>query len=113
MWSDFFAGEEPRRSAEPASGPDPAGGYGKCKRPRSWRSFILAGVAVVAIAGGGGIAVAAGSTGSAANAATLTASHLQSPTPIHPGWGAMGGPIPILHGQAVLAKPGGGYQTVD
>jgi hypothetical protein len=27
--------------------------------------------------------------------------------------GGMGGHLPIIHGQAVLAKRGGGYQTVD
>jgi hypothetical protein len=70
-------------------------------------------VAVAAMASGAGVAVAASGTGSPASAATLAAAQVQSPTPVHPGWGAMGGPIPILHGQAVLAKPGGGYQTID
>jgi hypothetical protein len=115
MSSDFLASEEPRGSAGPARAPDPAGGYRKpaSKRPRSWRSLMLAGVAVAAMAGGTGVGVAVGSTGPPANAATLTASQVQSPTPIHPGMGGMGGPVPILHGQAVLTKPGGGYQTVD
>ena len=111
MSSDFFATEEPRGPAEPASAPDPAGSYGKSKRPRSWRTVIAAGAAVVAMAGGAGAAVAVGSSGIPANAATVAASQVQSPGPTHPGF-AMGGRIPILHGQAVLAKPGGGYQTV-
>jgi len=108
MSSDFFASEE---RAEPADAPDPAGGYGKRKLPRSWRSTIVAGVAAVAVAGGAGAAVAVGSSGIPANAATVAASQVQ-PTPTHPGFGGMGSRIPILHGQAVLSKPGGGYQTV-
>ena len=124
MSSEFLATEKPRGSAGPASTPDPDGGHVKpssgclaskrpaSKRPRSWRSFLLAGVAVVAMAGGAGVAVAVGSSGAPANAAT-TASQVQSPTPIHPGMGGMGGHLPIIHGQAVLAKRGGGYQTVD
>jgi len=111
MSSDFFASEGPRGPAEPAKAPDPAGGYGKRKRPRSWRSTIVAAVAAVAMAGGAGAAVAIGSSGVPANAATVAVSQAQ-PTPTHPGFGGMGGRIPILHGQAVLSKPGGGYQTV-
>jgi hypothetical protein len=108
MSSDFFAREEPRGPAEPASEPDLAGSHGKSKRPRSWRPAIVAAVAAVAMAGGAGVAVAAGSSGMPANAATVAV----SPAPTHPGFGGMGGHIPILHGQAVLSKPGGGYQTV-
>jgi hypothetical protein len=111
MSSDFVANEEPRGSAEPPTAPDSAGGYGKRKRPRSWRSTIVAAVAAVAMAGGAGAAVAAGSSGIPANAATVAVSQVQ-PMPTHPGFGGMGGRIPILHGQAVLSKPGGGYQTV-
>jgi len=111
MSSDFFASEEPHGSAEPANAPDPAGGYGKRKLPRSWRSTIVAAVAAAAMAGGAGAAVAVGSSGIPANAATVAVSQVQ-PTPTHPGFGGMGGRIPILHGQAVLSKPGGGYQTV-
>jgi hypothetical protein len=112
MSSDFFASDEPRGSAEPASASDPAGRYGKSKRPRSWRSTIVAGVAAVAMAGGAGVAVAVGSSGTPANAATVAVTQVHSPAPTHPGFGGMGGRIPILHGQAVLSKPGGGYQTV-
>jgi hypothetical protein len=112
MSSDFFASEEPRGSAEPANAPDPAGGYGKRKRPRSWRSTIAAAVAAAAMAGGAGAAVAVGSSGVPANAATVAVAQVQSPTPTHPAYGGMGHRIPILHGQAVLSKPGGGYQTV-
>jgi len=112
MSSDFFASEEPREPAELANAQDQAGGYSKRKRPRSWRSAIVAAVAAVAMAGGAGAAVAASGSGTPANAATVAASQIQSPTPTHPGFGGMGHRIPILHGQAVLSKPGGGYQTV-
>jgi hypothetical protein len=112
MSSDFFASEERRGPAEPASAPDPDGGHGKRKRARSWRSAIVAAVAALALAGGAGAAVAVGSSGLPANAATVAASQAQSPTPTHPAFGGMGHRIPILHGQAVLAKPGGGYETV-
>jgi hypothetical protein len=112
MSSDFFAREEPCGPAELANAPAPARGYGKSKRLRSWRSAVVAGVAAVAMAGGAGVAVAVGSSGTPANAATVAVSQLQSPAPTHTGFGGMGGRIPILHGQAVLAKPGGGYQTV-
>jgi hypothetical protein len=110
MSSDFLARKEPRGSAEPAGKPNPDGGYGKSKRPRSWRSVIVAGVAVVAMAGGAGAAVAVGGSGVPANAAAVAASQVRSPVPAHPG--AMGHRIPFLHGQAVLSKPGGGYETV-
>jgi hypothetical protein len=122
MSSDFFSREEPRGSAQPASATDPAGGYGKPfsgrpaskpplrKRPRSWRSIITAGVAAVAMAGGAAAAVTVGSSGAPAAAATATAAQVQSAVPAHPG--AMGHRIPFLHGEAVLAKPGGGYETV-
>jgi len=120
MSSEFLPNEEPRGSAEPAGAPDPARGSGKPlsggranKRPRSWRRLVMAGVAVVAVLGGAGLAGATGSAGTPANAATATAYQVPSPSPMHPGLGGMGGPIPILHGQAVLSKPGGGYQTVD
>jgi len=120
MSSEFLPSEEPRGSAEPPSAPDPARGSGKpfsggraSKRPRYWHRFVMAGVTVVAVLGGAGLAGAASSGGTPANAATAAAYQVPSPAPIHPGSGGMGGPIPILHGQAVLSKPGGGYQTVD
>jgi predicted secreted protein len=112
MSSDFFASEEPRGSAEPAKVSDPAEGHGKGKRRRLWRSSIVAGVAAAAMAGGAGVAVAVGSSGTPANAATAAVTQVQSPVPTHPGMGGMGHWMPVLHGQAVLSKPGGGYQTV-
>ena len=94
MSSEFLPSEEPRpASKRPAS-----------KRPRSWRRGIMAGVTVAVVAGGAGLAVAASSSGTPANAAVATASQ------VHPGWGHG---MAIVHGQAVLAKPGGGYQTID
>jgi hypothetical protein len=69
----------------------------------------MAGVTVVALLGGAGLTVAAGSSGTPANAATPTAAPAQPPPPGHPGWG---GPMAIVHGQAVV-KHGGGYQTID
>jgi hypothetical protein len=94
MSSEFLPSEEPR----PAS-----------KRPRSWRR-IMAGVTVAALVGGAGLAVTASGSGTPANAATATASQVQSPSAVHPGWGHE---MAIVHGQAVVAKSGGGYQTVD
>ena len=64
------------------------------------------------LVGSVGLAVAASTSGTPANASAAVMSEVQSPPQGHPGWGGMGGPIPILHGQAVLTKPGGGYQTV-
>jgi len=120
MSSEFLSSEEQRGSAEPASAPDLARGSRKpfsgrraSKRPRSWHRLVMTGVAVVAVVGGAGLAGAASSAGTPANATTATAYQVPSPSPIHPGSGGMGGPIRILHGQAVLSKPGGGYQTVD
>jgi hypothetical protein len=119
MSSEFLPSEEPRRSAKPASTPDADRGSGKpfpgsraSKRPRSWHRLVMAGVAVVALLSGAGLAGAASGAGTSASAATATAYQV-SPSPIHPGMGGMGGPVPILHGQAVLSKPGGGYETVD
>jgi hypothetical protein len=119
MSSQFPASDQPRGSAGRIQPSEPAVGRGKpfsggsaSKRRRSWRSFVLAGVAVAAMAGGAGVAVAVSSSGTPATAATAAAAQVPSPSPIHPGMGGMGGPVPILHGQAVLSKPGGGYQTV-
>lgn len=86
----------------------------------------MAGVVVVALAGGVGVAGAATASGPPANAAAPGASQLTgtskilSPSVSQPspgpfggmhGFGAGGGILP-LHGQAVLAKPGGGYVTL-
>lgn len=122
MSSEYWATNEPPGSAEATRAPDPAGPCGEfsagptgkrpaSKRPRPWRRVITAGVTVVAVLGGAGLTVAAGSSGTSANAATATATRAQQqPPPGHPGWG---GPMAIVHGQAVVAKHGGGYQTID
>jgi len=117
----------------------PAGPAGRGRRSR--RPFILAGVAVAALGSGAGVALAAtsGPSSPAAPASEVAASPSPSPFGQHPqgrpawrGFGHPGarpgfGPGPFhrgvfglgrgllgaLHGQIVLAKPGGGYQTVD
>ena len=97
--------------------------------PRSWsrRPYILAGVAVAALLGGAGAALAAtNSPGPLASpsAAAATPAPLPMPSgqqPGRPGPGyrrfgggfGFGGLFGALHGQLVVAKPGGGYQTVD
>jgi hypothetical protein len=111
MSSEFLARNEPGGSAEATRAPTPAGTHGEPrKRPRSWRRVITAGATVVAVLGGAGLTVAAGSSGIPASAATASVSRAQQPPPGHPGWG---GPMAIVHGQAVLAKRGGGYQMID
>jgi len=96
---------------------------------RSWsrRPYILAGVAVVALLGGAGAAVAAtNSTPPAPSPSAAAATPAPSPGPSRPsgprfhrygagfgGFGFGGGLFGALHGQLVVAKPGGGYQTVD
>ena len=110
MSSEFLPSGEPRGSAGVTSARDPAWAHGErpaTKRPRSWRRTVMAGVTVAAVVGGAGLAVAASSSGTPANAATVTASQV---SPVHPGWGPG---MAIVHGQAVVAKSGGGYQTVD
>jgi hypothetical protein len=108
MSSEFLPSEEPRGSAGAAPERDPARAHGK--RPRSWRRIMMTGVTVAAVVGGAGLAVAASSSGTPANAATATASQVQSHSAVDPGWGHG---MAIVHGQAVIAKSGGGYQTVD
>ncbi|HKD90000.1 MAG TPA: hypothetical protein VKB62_15835 [Streptosporangiaceae bacterium] len=66
----------------------------------------------MAVLGGAGLTVAGGSAGTPANAATATGSQVQQPPPGHPGWGGPGGEMAIVHGRAVVAKQGGGYQTI-
>jgi hypothetical protein len=125
MSSEYMASGEPRGSADPAGAPNPAGPHGKqfsevtaSKRSRSRRAFMAA-VAVVALLGGAGVAVAASASGRPATAAAVTAFQTPSPSDNHPGGGmhgfgfGPGGGIAVAHGQVVLAKPGGGYQTVD
>jgi hypothetical protein len=116
------------------SGPDGSGS-------RSWRPLILAGVAVAALGSGAGVALAA--TGGPASSGTSASAAAASPSPSpsrlrppgrmfgrpHRPFGGPGffhrwaGPIvgPLagpglfgaVHGQIVVAKPGGGYQTLD
>ena len=94
-------------------------------RHRSWRPCIMAGVAVVALLGGTGAADAATAAGppvstTGTGSSQLTgASKILSPSDSQPGPGPFGGThgtwpgrILPLHGQAVLAKPGGGYVTL-
>jgi hypothetical protein len=98
---------------------------------RSWsrRPYILAGVAVAALLGGAGAALAATNSPtptSSPSAAAATPAPTPAPsTPPGPpgqarpgyhrfgGGFGFGGLFGALHGQLVVAKPGGGYQTVD
>ena len=85
------------------------------------RPLILAGVAVVALLGGAGVAMAATSGSPASSPAGGTAA-TPSPSarPAFPhqgrpgGFGfGFGGPFGAVHGQFVVPKSGGGYQTID
>jgi hypothetical protein len=98
---------------------------------RSRRPFIIAGITVVGLLGGAGAALA--TTGSATSIAApgeVAATPAPAPTPTPSpaagvphrffghnfagaGSGMAGGLSGALHGQLVVAKPGGGYQTVD
>jgi hypothetical protein len=95
---------------------------------RAWsrRPYVLAGVAVVALLGGAGAALASTGSGSPAGSpSAVAASPAPSPTqqgrpgPGGPGFrrfgagAGFGGLFGALHGQFVVAKPGGGYETVD
>jgi hypothetical protein len=99
---------------------------------RAWsrRPYVLAGVAVAALLGGAGAALASTGSGTpAASPNSVAASPAPSPAqqgvPAPPGraghgmhWmGAgglgAGGLFGTLHGQLVVTKPGGGYETVD
>ena len=91
---------------------------------RSWsrRPYILAGVAVAALLGGAGAALAAtNSPGPSAPPSAAPVPSGQRPRPPGPGYHRFGGGFGFgfgglfgaLHGQLVVAKPGGGYQTVD
>jgi hypothetical protein len=95
---------------------------------RSWsrRPYILTGVAVAALLGGAGAALAAtNSPGAPASPTAAAATPAPSPgssgLPPGPGFHRFGGGFGFgfgrlfgaLHGQFVVAKPGGGYQTVD
>jgi len=98
---------------------------------RSWsrRPYVLAGVAVIALLGGAGAALASTGSGSPSGSPNAVAaspapspaqSGLPGPGSGRPGFrrfGAggigFGGVFGALHGQLVVPKSGGGYQTVD
>jgi hypothetical protein len=95
-------------------------------RSSSRRPYILAGVAVAALLGGAGAALAAtNSSGTPATQSAVVSTPVPSPSPGQSGAGAQryrhfgmrfglgGGLFGVLHGQFVVAKPGGGNQTVD
>jgi hypothetical protein len=126
----------------PADQPDPAehedvlAGPGWLQPPRriaplgvhagSRRPYIIAGVAVAALLGGAGAAVAATHSPTPAASSSALISN-PTPTPGQPGAPAPKFPrdrfgrgpglgfglFGALHGQFVIAKSGGGYQTVD
>lgn len=89
------------------------------------RPLILAGVAVVALLGGAGVAMAAtsgspasGKAASPAGGTVATPSPSARPAFSHQGrpggFGfGFGGPFGAVHGQFVVPKSGGGYQTID
>jgi len=104
-------------------------------RPRSARPAALAGVAIAALAGGAGAAYAATHSPAhgAADAAAVSSAASPGPSasPAGPrspwkpgryggpwrgfgfaGWAGLGGGR-IVHGQVVVPKSGGGYQTLD
>jgi hypothetical protein len=102
-------------------GPRSARSIGPIRLRSSRRPSVLAGVAVVALLGGGGAAFAV--TNSSAPSASTYGSEAAAPAPVPvaQGPGGPGGPgarmgfrhFGVLHGQFTVAKPGGGYQTVD
>ena len=89
------------------------------------RPLILAGVAVVALLGGAGVAMAATSGSPASGTAASSAGGtVTTPSPSarqafphqgRPGGFGLGfgGPFGAVHGQFVVPKSGGGYQTID
>jgi hypothetical protein len=109
-------------------------------RLRSRRPVIVAGIAVVGLLGGAGAALATTGSGAPGTAPKAIAATPSPGSPLLPGQahrmfghgfrglagpmfgvgvglggpGVAGGPGGgALHGQFVMAKPGGGYQTVD
>ncbi len=127
----------PADPPEPADQEEPPGWGSWMRRTRpigpmglrsgSRRPYIIAGVAVAALLGGAGAALAATQAPSpaASSSAVITS---PSPTPKPPGMIAPGGPgfrhawrwpglggglFGALHGQFVVGKSGGGYQTID
>ena len=121
----------PAHQLDPADRGEPAdqAGWMRLTRPigplglrsRTRRPYILAGVAVAALLGGAGAALA--STGSGTPATSSSVAATPAPSPGQPGTVGPGGRhfgggfryglFGALHGQFVVAKPGGGYQTVD
>jgi hypothetical protein len=89
------------------------------------RPLILAGVAVTALLAGAGVAMAATSGSPAsATAASPAGGTVATPSPSarpafphqgRPGGFGLGfgGPFGAVHGQFVVPKSGGGYQTID
>ena len=91
------------------------------------RPLILAGVAVAALLAGAGVAMAATSGPPASGAAAVSPSGGLAATPSpsarpafprlgRPGGGlgfGFGAPFGAVHGQFVVPKAGGGYQTID
>src|SRR5215831_6781035 len=89
------------------------------------KPVILAGVAVAALLAGAGVAMAATSGSPASGAAAvsppggLAATPSPSARPAFPRLGRPGGgmgfgaPFGAVHGQFVVPKAGGGYQTID
>src|ERR1700733_2837996 len=105
----------------PASGPG---------RSRPGYPLMLAAVAITALAAGAGIAALAtsGSPSLASSSGQLAATPSPSPSASHPGYGAhgprhrffgggfgagFGGVAGALHGEFVVPRSGGGYQTDD
>jgi hypothetical protein len=95
-------------------------------RSLSRRPYILAGVAVAALLGGAGAALAAtNSSGTPVTQSAVVSTPVPSPSAgqfgaagprarhFGMGFGIGVGPFGALHGQFVVAKPGGGYQTID
>jgi hypothetical protein len=90
-------------------------------RNPSRRPYVLAGVAVAALLAGGGAALATGGSGTPASAQSAVT---DNPVPVASAGGSGSshhhfhlkfgpGMFGMVHGQFVVAKSGGGYQTVD
>jgi hypothetical protein len=85
----------------------------------SRRPYVLAGVALAALLGGGAAGLAATHSGTPPAAASSAVAATPAPVPAAQGPGGHGGfrhfgpPPRILHGQFTVAKPGGGTQIVD
>ena len=86
------------------------------------RPLILAGVAVTALLAGAGVAMAAtsGSPESGTAAVSPAGGTVATPSPsARPAFphlgrpGGFGGPFGAVHGQFVVPRSGGGYQTID